>query len=118
MTRPSTHGQARTTKSLLALTNHLLPVRLALAWQRRYPLARSTVDEEHGCRAPDAGSHADGRTLSRVRAERKHLRGGAGLAVAMGVMNVASYLFLILAARVLGPRDYGAFAALMGLLLV
>jgi O-antigen/teichoic acid export membrane protein len=53
-----------------------------------------------------------------VRAERKHLRGGAGLAVAMGVMNVASYLFLILAARLLGPRDYGAFAALMGLLLV
>ncbi len=51
-------------------------------------------------------------------AERKHLRGGAGLAVAMGVMNVASYLFTILAARLLGPRDYGAFAALMGLLLV
>jgi O-antigen/teichoic acid export membrane protein len=51
-------------------------------------------------------------------AERKQLRGGAGLAVAMGVMNVASYLFTILAARLLGPRDYGAFAALMGLLLV
>ena len=36
----------------------------------------------------------------------------------MGVMNVASYLFTILAARLLGPRGYGAFAALMGLLLV
>ena len=40
------------------------------------------------------------------------------LAVAMGVMNVATYGFTILAARLLGPRDYGAFAALMGLLLV
>ena len=29
MTRLSTHGQARATRSLLALTNHLLPVRLA-----------------------------------------------------------------------------------------
>jgi O-antigen/teichoic acid export membrane protein len=36
----------------------------------------------------------------------------------MGIMNVATYLFTILAARLLGPRDYGAFAALMGLLLV
>ena len=46
------------------------------------------------------------------------LRGGSTLAVAMGVMNVASYLFTILAARLLGPGGYGAFAALMGLLLV
>ena len=53
-----------------------------------------------------------------MMAARKHLRGGVGLAVAMGVMNVATYLFTILAARLLGPRDYGAFAALMGLLLV
>jgi O-antigen/teichoic acid export membrane protein len=33
-------------------------------------------------------------------------------------MNVASYGFTMVAARVLGPRDYGAFAALMGVLLV
>ena len=46
------------------------------------------------------------------------MRGGTALAMAMGVMNVATYLFTILAARLLGPRDYGAFAALMGLLLV
>jgi len=46
------------------------------------------------------------------------LRGGTTLAMAMGIMNVATYLFTILAARLLGPRDYGAFAALMGLLLV
>ena len=36
----------------------------------------------------------------------------------MGVMNVATYGFTIVAARLLGPRDYGAFAALMGLLIV
>ena len=51
-------------------------------------------------------------------AERQQLRGGTTLAVAMGVMNVTTYLYTILAARLLGPRDYGAFAALMGLLLV
>ena len=40
------------------------------------------------------------------------------IAVAMGVMNVSTYGFTIVAARLLGPRDYGAFAALMGVLLV
>lgn len=40
------------------------------------------------------------------------------IAVSMGVMNVAVYGFTIVAARLLGPRDYGAFAALMGVLLV
>jgi O-antigen/teichoic acid export membrane protein len=43
---------------------------------------------------------------------------GMVIAVSMGVMNVAVYGFTIVAARLLGPRDYGAFAALMGLLLV
>ena len=43
---------------------------------------------------------------------------GLVIAVAMGVMNVATYGYTILAARLLGPRDYGAFAALMGVLLV
>jgi O-antigen/teichoic acid export membrane protein len=46
------------------------------------------------------------------------LRGGAGIAVAMGVMNIATYGYTIVAARLLGPRNYGAFAAVMGLLLV
>jgi O-antigen/teichoic acid export membrane protein len=36
----------------------------------------------------------------------------------MGVMNVATYGFTMISARLLGPRDYGAFAAMMGLLLV
>src|SRR5680860_1328541 len=46
------------------------------------------------------------------------MRNGSVIAVAMGVMNVAAYGFTIVAARLLGPRDYGAFAALMGVLLV
>jgi len=36
----------------------------------------------------------------------------------MGVMNVTTYGFTILAARLLGPAEYGALAAVMGLLLV
>ncbi len=43
---------------------------------------------------------------------------GAAIAVAMGVMNVATYIFQMVTARVLGPQDFGAFAALMNVLLV
>ena len=43
---------------------------------------------------------------------------GSVIAVAMAVMNIATYGFTIVAARVLGPRAYGAFAALMGLIIV
>ncbi|MFC7497485.1 MULTISPECIES: lipopolysaccharide biosynthesis protein [unclassified Nocardioides] len=46
------------------------------------------------------------------------LRSGAYVAVAMGIMNVATYGFTVIAARVLGPRSYGAFASLMAALLV
>ncbi len=46
------------------------------------------------------------------------LVGSGVIAVAMAVMNVSTYGFTILAARLLGPRHYGALAALMGLLLV
>lgn len=49
---------------------------------------------------------------------RSTLRGGAVIAVAMGVMNVTTYGFTILAARLLGPAEYGAVAAVMGVLLV
>jgi O-antigen/teichoic acid export membrane protein len=38
--------------------------------------------------------------------------------VAMGVMNVATYGFTMIAARLLGPQSYGALAALMATLLV
>lgn len=53
-----------------------------------------------------------------VARARELLRGSAGIAVAMGVMNVATYSFTMLAARILGPRSYGALASLMATLLV
>jgi O-antigen/teichoic acid export membrane protein len=46
------------------------------------------------------------------------LVGSGVIAVAMGVMNLGTYGFTILAARLLGPVEYGALAAVMGLLLV
>jgi O-antigen/teichoic acid export membrane protein len=46
------------------------------------------------------------------------LRGGAQIAVAVGIMNVATYGYTILAARMLGPGSYGAVAAVMNLLMV
>jgi O-antigen/teichoic acid export membrane protein len=52
------------------------------------------------------------------RTSRQLLRGGAAIAVAMAVMNVTTYGFTILAARLLGPEEYGALAAVMGVLLV
>jgi O-antigen/teichoic acid export membrane protein len=45
-------------------------------------------------------------------------RDGAVIAVAMAIMNLTTYGFTILAARFLGPEEYGALAAVMGLLLV
>jgi O-antigen/teichoic acid export membrane protein len=53
-----------------------------------------------------------------MRARTTRPSRGASIAVAMGVMNLATYGYTIVAARLLGPRDYGAFAALMGVLLV
>ncbi len=49
---------------------------------------------------------------------RQLLSSGLVIAVAMGVMNVTNYAFTIMAARLLGPVEYGALAAVMGLLLV
>ena len=58
--------------------------------------------------------------MSSVTAQRlpAWLVGSGVIAIAMGVMNVGTYAFTILAARVLGPNEYGALAAVMGLLLV
>lgn len=53
-----------------------------------------------------------------TRSLRGLIRGGAGIAIAMGVMNVSTYVFTIFAATVLGPGNYGGVASLMGLLLV
>jgi len=44
--------------------------------------------------------------------------GSAVIAVAMGVMNLSTYGFTVLAARWLGPPEYGQLAAAMGLLLI
>ncbi len=43
---------------------------------------------------------------------------GVAIAVAMGVMNIATYGYQMVTARALGPQEFGAFAALMNLLLV
>ncbi len=42
----------------------------------------------------------------------------AGIAVAMGIMNVATYGFTMLATYLLGPKDYGALIAAMNFLMV
>lgn len=46
------------------------------------------------------------------------LRGGAGIAIAMAVMNISTYGYQLVAARRLGPTEYGAVASLMALLMV
>lgn len=46
------------------------------------------------------------------------LRGSAAIAVAVGIMNVSTYAFTIIAAHRTGPGEYGAFAAVMNVLLV
>lgn len=55
------------------------------------------------------------RPTSRLRALA---RGGAGIAVAIMVMNISTYAFQMVAARVLGPAQYGGVASLMALLMV
>lgn len=44
--------------------------------------------------------------------------GGGQIAVAMMVMNVATYAFTMSAARIIGPVSYGAFFALMNLVMI
>lgn len=46
------------------------------------------------------------------------LRTTGGIAVAMGVTNVGTYAFQMVAARLLGPSQYGEVASLMALLMV
>ena len=43
---------------------------------------------------------------------------GSLIAIAMAVMNIATYLYTYIAARLMGTQVYGAFAALMNVLLV
>ena len=58
------------------------------------------------------------RRVTAQPARESLLRGTALIAVAMAVMNLGTYGFTIIAARLLGPSEYGALAAVMGLLLV
>jgi O-antigen/teichoic acid export membrane protein len=53
-----------------------------------------------------------------VTASSQRLRSGAVIAVAMGIMNLSTYGYTVLAAHALGKEPYGAFSALMGALLV
>jgi len=53
----------------------------------------------------------------RSRSARLIAKGGT-IAVAMAIMNVATYAYTMVAARALGPQEYGAFASVMNLLLV
>ena len=48
----------------------------------------------------------------------RRLRSGAVIAVAIGVMNLSTYGYTVLAAHPIGKEAYGAFSALMGALLV
>ncbi|SED02097.1 Membrane protein involved in the export of O-antigen and teichoic acid [Nocardioides exalbidus] len=54
---------------------------------------------------------------SSVRSGRRTFE-GSSVAVATSIMNVATYGFTILAARIIGPSQYGAFAACLSLLIV
>ena len=56
--------------------------------------------------------------MTDAAASRAYLRGGAAIAVSVGVMNVATYAFIILAARRLGPQQFGALTALLNVTLV
>ena len=49
--------------------------------------------------------------------ERRAVSASA-VAVTTSVMNVATYGFTMLAARIVGPREYGAFVACLSLLIV
>ncbi|WP_191480215.1 lipopolysaccharide biosynthesis protein [Nocardioides ochotonae] len=61
----------------------------------------------------------EGRSTSRhAGGWRALLRGSAGIAVAIVVMNVSTYAFQMIAARLLGPEQYGGVASLMAVLLV
>ncbi|WP_194289004.1 MULTISPECIES: lipopolysaccharide biosynthesis protein [unclassified Nocardioides] len=57
-------------------------------------------------------------TSGRAGGLRGLLRGTAGIAVAIVVMNVSTYAFQMVAARLLGPDQYGGVASLMAVLLV
>jgi O-antigen/teichoic acid export membrane protein len=57
--------------------------------------------------------------VSKMASEtQRKLRSGATIAVAMGLMNISTYGYNIVAAHSIGKEPYGAFSALLGALLV
>ncbi len=66
-----------------------------------------------------AGPPVAFRHVSKMATETsQRLRSGAVIAVAMGIMNLSTYGYTVLAAHTIGKEAYGAFSALMGALLV
>ncbi|MCK5929746.1 MAG: polysaccharide biosynthesis protein, partial [Nocardioides sp.] len=65
-----------------------------------------------------SGASGDQEGRRRLPDLKALLRSSAGIAVAMAVMNVATYAFQMISARLLGPTEYGAVASLMALLMV
>lgn len=57
-------------------------------------------------------------TARRTGGVRTFLTGSGQIAVAMMVMNVATYGFTMATARIIGPVSYGAFFALMNLVMI
>ena len=53
-----------------------------------------------------------------MKATRTTVAGGTLVAAGMMTMNVTTYAFNVLAARVLAPQDFGALTALFGIILV
>lgn len=53
-----------------------------------------------------------------ARPARSFLAGSGQIAIAMMLMNVATYGFTMTAARIIGPVPYGAFFALMNLVMI
>lgn len=68
--------------------------------------------------AQASGASGEQHGQRRLPPLRDLLRSSAGIAIAMAVMNVATYAFQMIAARLLGPTQYGAVASLMALLMV
>jgi len=67
---------------------------------------------------PERGSGPSRDVPTGTTRTRQLLTGSSQIAVAMMVMNVATYGFTMAAARIIGPTAYGAFFALMNLVLI
>jgi O-antigen/teichoic acid export membrane protein len=75
-----------------------------------YPPTLGRIADSPLCQTPAVRSQG--------RRWTKLVEAGGSIAVAMAVMNVATYAFTMVAARLLGPRSYGALAGLMAAMLV